>query len=227
MMERYLIKKQKPAVGSGEAQCASSSSTATPICDDGAGDGCSGTPPLAGTTGHVETSNKRPATGAQQQKHGRGYSPSWKTTYRWLLYDEAINKVFCTICREASEAQMPLPSTSRDKDSQLCFVTKGFSNWKKALQRFQTHEASSYHKAASSALGAIKRGVNVVASCTQGMQKEMKDARKALLVIISSVQYLACQGLAIRGHDDAESNLRQLLELRSSDVPELKGRLQS
>ncbi|XP_064468707.1 zinc finger MYM-type protein 1-like [Ornithodoros turicata] len=121
---------------------------------------------------------------------------------------------------------MSLPSTSRDRDSYLSFVTNGFSNWKKALHRFQTHEASSHHKAATNALAAVKGGLNVVVSCSRAKQKEMRDARKALLAILSSVKYLACQGLAIRGHDDADSNLKQLLELRSNDVPELKSWLQ-
>lgn len=52
--------------------------------------------------------------------------------------------------------------------------------------------------------------------------KEMKDATKALLVILSSSLYLACQGLAVHDHDDAVSNLRQLLELQANDNSELQ-----
>jgi hypothetical protein len=42
-----------------------------------------------------------------------------------------------------------------------------------------------------------------------------------LLKIISSLQFLACQGLAIRGHDNDDGNFRQLIRLREEDCPEL------
>ena len=38
---------------------------------------------------------------------------------------------------------------------------------------------------------------------------------------MSSLKYLLKQGLAIRGHDDIEGNLLQLLAFRSEDCPEL------
>jgi len=49
----------------------------------------------------------------------------------------------------------------------------------------------------------------------------MKESRAALLKIISSILYLTKQGLAIRGHTDNNSNINQLLKLRSSDSLEL------
>lgn len=50
----------------------------------------------------------------------------------------------------------------------------------------------------------------------------MKKARLALEIIFTTVKYLCRQGLAIRGHEDVNSNFLQLLELRKKDVPELK-----
>ena len=50
----------------------------------------------------------------------------------------------------------------------------------------------------------------------------MSDARTALLAILSSLQYLSCQGLAIRGSTDEDSNWIQLLHLRAQDIPELR-----
>lgn len=52
--------------------------------------------------------------------------------------------------------------------------------------------------------------------------KEMEESKKALLKIFSSILYLTRQGLAIRGHTDENSNLQQLLTLRSEDSCELK-----
>jgi hypothetical protein len=51
----------------------------------------------------------------------------------------------------------------------------------------------------------------------------MQNNRVALLKILSSLQYMAMHGLAIRGHTGAESNLnRLLLLLRAPDAHELK-----
>uniref|UniRef100_H2ZVP5 TTF-type domain-containing protein n=1 Tax=Latimeria chalumnae TaxID=7897 RepID=H2ZVP5_LATCH len=143
--------------------------------------------------------------------HHNKYQSSWKNKFNWISYDTIKDKVFCDTCCSANRMQLPLPATS-----------KGFSNWKKAIEWFGTHEKSNLHRAAVSSLGAVKAGVNVAAACSEAKQKQMKEARSALIKILSSVQYLSCQGLSVRGHTDEESNLNQLLALRAEDIPDLK-----
>ena len=46
--------------------------------------------------------------------------------------------------------------------------------------------------------------------------------RDMLLKQMSSLKYLLRQGLAIRGHEELEGNLRQLLLLRCEDCPSMK-----
>lgn len=82
--------------------------------------------------------------------------------------------------------------------------------------------AGSFHRASIASIGAQKKGTNICASLSVSKTKEMKEARSALLKIISSLLYLSRQGLAIRGHVDINSNIQQLLILRAEDVPELK-----
>ena len=53
------------------------------------------------------------------------------------------------------------------------------------------------------------------------MQSDQVVAQKCLLKLISSLRFLARQGLAIRGHDEAQGNFLQLLQLRSEDCSEL------
>ena len=130
--------------------------------------------------------------------------------------------VFCEICSAASDSKVVSPMTQADQLTHQSYVVDGFRQWGKALERFGSHEGSSYHRAAIEALAATKKGVNVAAVFSSGKLKQMKEARTALLKILSSVQFLCRQGLAIRGHVDEESNLRQILKLRSEDVPELK-----
>lgn len=51
---------------------------------------------------------------------------------------------------------------------------------------------------------------------------EQKARREALIKQLSSLRYLLRQELAVRGHEASESNLIQLLQLRSGDDPQLK-----
>ena len=126
----------------------------------------------------------------------------------------------CEVCTAAKNMGAPLPSTTHDQESLRGFVQDGFSSWPKALERFQTHEKSNLHRVAVSTVAATNAGVNVAAAISAGNQKQMSDARTALLAILSSLQYLSCQGLAIRGSTDEDSNLIQLLHLRAQDIPE-------
>ena len=51
-------------------------------------------------------------------------------------------------------------------------------------------------------------------------KREKVMARSMLRVILSSVQFLVRQGLTLRGNNsDSESNLLQLLKLRTEDCP--------
>ena len=49
-----------------------------------------------------------------------------------------------------------------------------------------------------------------------------KQEQEPLLKQLTSLKFLLRQGLAIRSHEDTESNLIQLLELRSDDCFSLK-----
>ena len=55
----------------------------------------------------------------------------------------------------------------------------------------------------------------------QQLISAQKIHRQMLIKQLSSLKFLLRQGLAIRGHDDVESNLVQLLHLRSDDCREL------
>ena len=49
-----------------------------------------------------------------------------------------------------------------------------------------------------------------------------ENRRDMLLVVIESLKYLLRQGLAIRGHEEIEGNLMQLLLLQSKRCSKLK-----
>jgi hypothetical protein len=126
---------------------------------------------------------------------GRQYVPEWKKVFPWIIYDTSRNKVFCDICTTASKSRVVLLTSPYDQLTHSAFVRDGFSQWTKGRERLATHEGSNYHHAAVEGLAAMKKGVNVAASCSVGKTKQMTDARSALIKILSSVQFLCKQGL--------------------------------
>ena len=147
----------------------------------------------------------------------RRFIADWQNVFTWIHYDKVKDKAFCSTCCKAKAMKMPLPSTSRDKDSMLAFVQNGFNNWKNAAERFKGHELSNYHLVAVKTVSDVQsESITTVISTIQ--RKEMDESRSALSRIFSS-SYLATQGLAIRGKTEDSSNLRQLLIERSNDFP--------
>ncbi|XP_063747545.1 zinc finger MYM-type protein 1-like [Eleginops maclovinus] len=180
----------------------------------------------AQTSTSAQSTNGRPNEDNQSsegvRKKGRSFQASWKTKFPWIAYATTKDKVFCEVCTTAKKMNAPLPSTTHDQESFKGFVQDGFSSWSKSLERFRSHEKSNLHRIAASIVAAANAGVNVAASISAGKLKQMSDARIALLAVLSSIQYLSCQGLAIRGKTDQASNLIQLLNLRAEDIPELQ-----
>lgn len=100
------------------------------------------------------------------------------------------------------------------------FVSTGFQNWKKAIEKFKAHEMSQAHKVAITTHTHQAKSIDTQLSSAKALQQQ--QARSHLLKIVSSLQFLARQGTAIRGHENSEGNFRQLLRLRSEDVEGLE-----
>jgi Domain of unknown function (DUF4371)/hAT family C-terminal dimerisation region len=182
--------------------------------------------PSSEVTARPSVSENEDRSGQSKSGGGRKFQEHWKSKYSWITYDAERDCVYCGTCKNAVEMKMPLPTQSREKDSFAAFVEKGFSNWKKALDRFFSHERSEFHKAAISTIASSSGPVSVASKLSAQQLKEMTDSRHALSMIFTSLRFLAAQGLAIRGKTDETSNFRQLLELRSTDSVTLRNWLQ-
>ena len=144
------------------------------------------------------------------------FSSSWYSTFPWLTVCVTRGKAFCVVCRYCSEKNL-LGLSKKGDDA---FTLVGFDNWKKARERFNTHALSDTHKEAVLKIELSKQE-SVHALINKQAMAEQKVRQQMLLKQISSLKYLLRQGLAVRGHDDLEGNLLQLLKLRSSDCTEL------
>ena len=146
----------------------------------------------------------------------RYFSSSWYSTFPWLTVCVTRGKAFCALCRYCSEKNL----LGLSKKGDNAFILTGFDNWKKAHERFNIHSLSDTHKEAVLKIELSKQE-SVHSLMNKQAMVEQKLRQQMLLKQLSSLKYLLRQGLAVRGHDDLEGNLLQLLKLRSDDCTDL------
>ena len=69
----------------------------------------------------------------------------WFKDYPWLHFDERTGGVLCYTCADASLHKL----NQQAHCSEETFVSTGFRNWKKAIQKFRAHEQSFAHRLSS------------------------------------------------------------------------------
>jgi len=147
---------------------------------------------------------------------GRKFQSSWMSKYPWITYSDS--KVFCQVCQKCDQLGLFTFTHQRDE----AFTSVGYDNWKHALAKFSTHESSKSHKEAVLKVDNAVRGINIAIQLSHSHQRERDLARSALMCIVSSLQYLCAQGLAVRGHTEETGNFENLLQLRAHDNAALK-----
>lgn len=143
----------------------------------------------------------------------RTFQASWFDKFKWLHYDESADSVVCHLCSRAHH-EGKLKSATKDS----AFISSGFKNWKDATTGFRQHEGSKCHADAvlvMTVLPATTPDVGEVLS--RAHAEEKAENRQAFLKILENVKFLCRQGLPFRGHNDAEGNFIQLLDLRKND----------
>lgn len=155
--------------------------------------------------------------GSQQ----RAIQTSWYTKHPWITVCTCTYKIFCRVCCSAQCHNL----ITFSRHGNVAFVHGGFCNWKKALQRFITHEKSEMHREAVMKLAVKSSGIDVSAQLSKQFEVEKKNNRAMFLKLLESIRYLARQGLPFRGHHEdsisLEGNLYQLLLLQAKDCPTL------
>ena len=134
------------------------------------------------------------------------FQNSWYDEFKWLHYSEDVKGVLCYTCLIAKKNGT---ISNFSKQSGLTFIENSFRNWKKAKEKFRKHKICESYRLAVLQLQQ-SYGPSVQQQLLQFNQKSQKEAQKALLLIISSVRFLARQGLAFRGHKENEGNFWQL-----------------
>ena len=156
-----------------------------------------------------------PRTFGKKNPVQRSFQASWYKKWEWLNYDVSQDCVLCFICCKAVKDG----KVSVTKLAESSFLVDGFTNWKDATTKFAKHESSDFHKRCSEAL--LFR-VDVGELLDRQAATEKRANREYLLKVLSTLRFLARQGLSLCGSgDESDSNLLQLLLLRTDDFPAL------
>ncbi|KAH8036785.1 hypothetical protein HPB51_005653 [Rhipicephalus microplus] len=166
-----------------------------------------------------------PATGKRNLK----FQPHWVDRYPWLVYSEKLQGALCKYCVVfASEC------AGKGEHQRLgCFVTKEFTNYKKAMDAFKSHASSSYH-AMSTTLYENFLAVrshsqhDILTQLDHGLKKQAEEDRKKTLPLIETILFCGRQEVPLRGTDDSgpinmsevlpfknDGNFRALLRMRA------------
>jgi len=75
------------------------------------------------------------------------------------------------------------------------YISTGYSNWKEATSRFQSHEATRCHRDAMLTLPATTCDIGEI--CSSQHSKDKHNHRVYFLKILASIRFLARQGLPL------------------------------
>ena len=157
----------------------------------------------------------------QLKSYNRKIQTSGYKKYPWITVCSLRFRVFCRLCCSAKQQGLLTNPLSLSP-----FISSGFANWKKALQKFSEHERSDTHQEAVEKIAIKSSTVHIGAQLSSVKATEMAFHRIMLLKVLSCVRYLGRQGLALWGHDESiesfDGNLYQLLLLEAAGDDKMK-----
>jgi hypothetical protein len=124
---------------------------------------------------------KNPIGTVEQKNSKRSIQASWYDKHPWISVCTSSYKVFCHVCCSARKQNL----ITFSKRIKLTFVEGGFSNWKKAIQRFYEHEKSEMHR---EAITKVKSNtIDIAAHLTTQCEEEMRNHRMVFLKVLENV----------------------------------------
>ena len=122
-------------------------------------------------------------------KRTLSFQRTWFESYPWLYFDADLGGVLCFTCDKA--ASFDLAGMARCSEN--TFISKGFFNWKKAIEKFQNQQKTSAHMISHGNLRFRSSNTDVDAQLSAHHMEEQRKARNALMKIVTTLQYLAQQ----------------------------------
>ena len=131
----------------------------------------------------------------------RRYLKRWESDFHWLEYDEDLQGAFCKHCKKWGK------SNAKNRGT---WITKPFSNWKKATEKMKEHAESEGHLLAcqteAAATSALREG-----SVLQQMHRLEESERVKNRLAIKC--FLRCTHFLARNHIAHTTNFGDLVDL--------------
>lgn len=132
------------------------------------------------------------------------FQNKWLDRWGWLTYSKAQDGAYCRYC-----VLFCKQGVGQGGHQNLgCMVTKPFCKWKDAVEAFNNHQATAYHKdcvQSAERFIAIENGreEDVASQINSQRRKEIQENREALLPIIKTLIFCGEQELPLRGDADS------------------------
>ncbi|KAM4808798.1 zinc finger MYM-type protein 1-like [Rhinophrynus dorsalis] len=141
------------------------------------------------------------------------FQSTWYTDFPWLHYIPHLKAVLCFTCGKAES--MGLLGSSRRRDS--VFTAVGFSNWKKAREKFGSHQKSKSHEFATWKLMHALQNQKREAALEQQRKVRQAIPSACLNKLIYAVRFLIHRGHTFQRHEPIEESLLELLKFIGQD----------
>ena len=153
------------------------------------------------------------------------FQRKWLEKYSWLAYSAFSEGAFCRLC-------VLFSNDCVGKGGHQCtgrLVSQSFRNYKKAIEKFDDHQKTDYHKRCvtlsdSFLQVAVGSSLNVSKQVNVYRKNQAEENRLKLKSIVKTIIFCGRQGIALRGKiesgevlsNDSESdgNFRALLRFR-------------
>ncbi|XP_038063046.1 nascent polypeptide-associated complex subunit alpha, muscle-specific form-like, partial [Patiria miniata] len=110
------------------------------------------------------------------------FQPKWFRDFPWLHVDPNVEGILCHTCAVAAKQDL----LKMAKYKEQTFISVGFKNWKKAIEKFQSHQKSDAHKTSNSNLINCNKTCGINTQLSKQLRQEQAVAQKALLKIVSA-----------------------------------------
>ena len=127
----------------------------------------------------------------------RGFKEAWYKSYDWLEYSVEKDAAYCFYC-----FLFKPPSICSEQFGHDAFKKKGFTNWKKAVEYFRTHEGkpnSAHNNARKNCEDFRNQKQSVSYALTCHTEKSHVQYEERLRAVVGVARFLVSQGLAFRG----------------------------
>ena len=138
----------------------------------------------------ITTSKPKQPSTSRSVPDVRRYNKKWEQQFPWLEYDEHTQGALCRECKKYGNSSQRTGGT---------WITKPFTNWRKAVEKMRTHSKSVVHiqscKASMLAERATRQGT-VIQQLQHVADEDRVRNRKAIKAFIRCTHFLARQHIA-------------------------------